>query len=154
MGGGAAVSSTLSISRSAFVTNTADLGDANDTFGGGLYAGGASQIAATMFAGNTAFCIHGGSCSNANGGGLYIANQPLTLTQVTFTRNDAGRMGGGLKTDHATTRLDRVVFSGNKASWGGGLAHNFGSGIMSNALFANNAAGWGGGLLVERPMSC
>ncbi len=56
VGGGAAVSSTLSISRSAFVTNTADSGDANDTFGGGLYAGGASQIAATTFAGNTAFC--------------------------------------------------------------------------------------------------
>ncbi len=149
VGGGAAVSSTLSISGAAFVTNTADSGDINNTFGGGLYAGGASQIAATTFAGNTAFCIYGGSCSSANGGGLYIANQPLTLTQVTFTRNEAGRMGGGLNADHATTRLDRVIFSGNKAGWGGGLIHDHGSGILNNVLFANNVAGWGGGLLVE-----
>lgn len=149
VGGGAAVSGTLTINGSTFVTNTVDSGDATDTFGGGLYAGGASQIAVTTFAGNTAFCINGGSCSSANGGGLYIANQPLTLTQVTFVRNQAGRMGGGLKADYATTRLDRVIFSGNSAGWGAGLAYRQGSGTLNNVLFNGNVAGWGGGLVVD-----
>ncbi len=149
VGGGMAVSSTLSISGSAFMTNTVDSGDGSDTFGGGVYAGGASQIAGTTFAGNTAFCINGGSCSNANGGGLYIVNQPLTLTQVTFARNGAGRMGGGLKADRATTRLDRVIFSGNYAGWGAGLSHSQGSGTLNNVLFSGNVAGWGGGALIE-----
>ncbi|MFN8597302.1 MAG: choice-of-anchor Q domain-containing protein [Anaerolineae bacterium] len=149
IGGGAAVSSTLSVNGSLFVSNTVDSGSAQDTWGGGLYAGGASQIAATTFTGNTAFCIYGGSCGNANGGGLYIAYQPLTLTQVTFSRNQAGRMGGGLKTDYATTRLDRVIFSGNYAGWGAGWSHSHGSGALTNGLFNGNVAGWGGGLTVE-----
>jgi hypothetical protein len=149
IGGGAAVSGTLSISHSTFVTNTVDSGNGNSTFGGGVYAGDASQIAATTFTGNTAFCIYGGSCSYANGGGLYISGKPLTLTNVVFARNQAGRLGGGLNTDHAATRLVNVVFSGNSAGWGGGLFHDYGSGMLSNVLFNGNVAGWGGGLLVE-----
>ena len=149
IGGGAAVSSTLNISGSTFVSNTVDSGDANDTWGGGVYAGQATQIAATTFTGNTAYCIYGGSCSNANGGGLYISGQPLTLTQVTFASNRAGRMGGGLRTDSATARLDRVIFSGNYAGWGAGWSQYHGSGTANNVLFNGNVAGWGGGALLE-----
>ncbi len=149
IGGGAAVSGTLSIDGSTFVSNTVDSGNDNSTFGGGVYAGDASQIAATTFTGNSAFCIYGGSCSAANGGGLYISGKPLTLTNVVFARNQAGRMGGGLKTDYATIRLDKVIFSGNSAGWGAGLSHSFGGGTLNNVLFNGNVAGWGGGLLME-----
>ena len=123
IGGGAAVSGTLGINGSTFVSNTVDSGNGNSTFGGGVYAGDASQIAATTFTGNSALCIYGGSCSYANGGGLYISGKPLTLTNVVFAHNQAGRMGGGLKTDYATIRLDKVVFGGNYAGWGAGLSH-------------------------------
>ncbi len=62
-------------------------------------------------------------------------------------------MGGGLKTDHATTRLDRVIFNGNKASWGGGLAHYAGRGTLNNVLFAAMWRAGAAGCWWSRPTS-
>ena len=48
----------------------------------------ATQIFASTFTGNSALCINGGSCSNADGGGLYDQRQQRDLDQ----RHLPGRM--------------------------------------------------------------
>ena len=87
IGGGAAISGTLFISGSTFATNTVDSGDASSTFGGGLYAGIATQILASTFSGNSALCLNGGSCSHADGGGLYDKGSNVALSNVIFQSN-------------------------------------------------------------------
>ncbi len=150
VGGGAAVSSTLSISNSTFVSNTVDSGNGNSTFGGGVYAGAASQIFASTFTGNSALCLYGGSCSDADGGGLYHSHSNLLLTNVTFKLNHAGRLGGGVSSDHSDPALFDVIFNGNLAGWGGGFYHDWGNPVLTNVLFSGNQAGWAGGMLASR----
>jgi predicted outer membrane repeat protein len=149
IGGGAAISGTLLINGSTFATNTVDSGNASSTFGGGLYAGISGQIFATTFSGNSALCLNGGSCSNAEGGGLYNGYGSLTLTNVIFQSNKAGRMGGGISSVYSSPVLTNVIFSGNKAGWGGGLYHDTGSPRLTNVLFSGNEAGWAGGMLAS-----
>ena len=150
IGGGAALSGTFSISSSTFATNTVDSGSASSTFGGGLYAGIAGQIFASTFTGNSALCLYGGSCSNADGGGLYDNGSNVTLTNVTFKANEAGRNGGGLCSNYSSPILFDVIFSGNKAGWGGGLNDNHGSPQLTNVLFSGNLGGWAGGMLASQ----
>ncbi len=148
-GGGASVNSTLIISNSTFVSNTVDSGNDNSTFGGGLYASGPNQIAASTFVGNSALCLNGGSCSDANGGGLYDNGGNVALTDVVFQGNEAGRMGGGLYSENSSPVLSRVIFRGNTAGWGGGFSHRVGSPWLVNVLFSGNLGGWAGGMLAE-----
>ncbi|HET7375302.1 MAG TPA: hypothetical protein VFK30_01265, partial [Anaerolineae bacterium] len=150
IGGGAAISGTFSISGSTFATNTVDSGSGSSTFGGGLYAGIAGQIFASTFTGNSALCQFGGSCSNADGGGLYDGGSNVILTNVTFKSNHAGRNGGGMSSDYSNPVLTNVIFSGNQAGWGGGLNHNHGSPKLTNVLFSGNKGGWAGGMLASR----
>jgi hypothetical protein len=115
-----------------------------------VYAGVDSQIFASTFMGNSALCIYGGSCSDADGGGLYNSGGNLTLTNVIFQSNQAGRMGGGMGSEYNSPVLFNVTFSGNKAGWGGGLYHDHGSPRLTNVLFSGNLAGWGGGMISSR----
>ncbi len=101
-------------------------------------------------AGNSALCINGGSCSNADGGGLYDSGSNVALTNVIFQSNEAGRMGGGMSSEHSSPVLTNVIFSGNKAGWGGGLNHDHGSPRLTNVLFSGNEAGWAGGMLASQ----
>jgi hypothetical protein len=150
IGGGAAISGTLLISNSTFATNTVDSGDASNTFGGGLYAGIATQIFASTFTGNSALCLNGGSCSHADGGGLYDNSSNVALSNVIFQRNEAGRMGGGMSSVRSSPVLTNVIFSGNQAGWGGGLNHDTGSPRLTNVLFSGNQGGWAGGMLASQ----
>jgi hypothetical protein len=148
-GGGASVAGALIVGNATFVSNTVDSGAASDTFGGGLYAGGDSQISGSTFAGNSAFCIYEGSCSNADGGGLYSSSSHSTLTSVAFSGNRAGRMGGGIGSTSSNLTMADVTFTGNQAGWGGGMYHRLGNLVLTNTLFSGNLAGWGGGMLDE-----
>jgi hypothetical protein len=149
IGGGAAISGTLIISSSTLATNTVDSGsNGSDTFGGGLYAGVATQIVASTFRGNAARCV-GTECSSTGGGGLYNGYGSLTLTNVIFQSNEASRMGGGMSSDHSSPVLFNVIFSGNRGGWGGGLYHAIGSPRLTNVLFSGNSAGWAGGMFAS-----
>jgi predicted outer membrane repeat protein len=148
-GGGAAISGTLLISNSTFATNTVDSGNSNNTWGGGLYAYTSTQIFASTFSGNSAFCLYGGSCGAANGGGIFDRGANMKLTNVIFKANKAGRLGGGMASESSNPVLLNVIFSGNEAGWGGGLHHVFGSPLLTNVLFSGNNAGWAGGMLAE-----
>lgn len=148
VGGGAAVSSTMSIAGSAFISNTVDSGTDASTLAGGLFAGGASSITSSHFLGNSALCLNGGSCGAANGGGLY-ATGAITLAQVTIVGNEAGRMGGGMATVNGGAVLTDVVLSGNKAGWGAGLYSRTGPLKATNVLISGNFGGWAGGMLNE-----
>ncbi len=150
IGGGAAISGTLIITSSTFMTNTADSGSSSDTFGGGLFAYTATKIFASTFSGNSALCLYGGSCSHADGGGLYDDGSNVALTDVVFQSNQAGRMGGGLASDNSSPVLFNVIFRGNKAGWGGGFSHQVGSPWLVNVLFTGNMGGWAGGMLADR----
>ena len=150
VGGGAAISGTLIVYGSTFATNTVDSGNSSSTFGGGLYVDSAGQISASIFTGNSALCLNGGSCSDADGGGLFDDASNVTLTNVIFQSNQAGRMGGGMGSEHSSPVLFNVIFRGNEAGWGGGLYHDFGSPLLTNVLFSGNQGGWAGGMLASR----
>jgi hypothetical protein len=150
IGGGAAISSTIIMNYSSFVSNTVDSGNTNNTFGGGLYAGADVQIFASTFSGNSALCLNGSSCSSADGGGLYAAGTNPALTGVAFRSNRAGRMGGGMYSNLSSLVLLNVTFSGNRAGWGGGFYQMQGSAVLTNVLFSGNEAGWAGGILGDR----
>jgi predicted outer membrane repeat protein len=146
VGGGAAISGTLVITGSTFVTNTVDSGSSSSTFGGGVYAGGATQIFGSTFTGNSALC-DGGSCANADGGGLYVSQASLMLVRVTFRSNQAGSLGGGMGSVNNSPVLFDVIFSGNDAGWGGGAYFQQGNPALTNVLFSGNYGSWGGGML-------
>ena len=69
------------------------------------------------------FTISGGNANgippNERGGGMYLRNSNLTLTNLTFNGNSAG-YGGGLYILYNSPTLTNVTFSGNSASGSGG----------------------------------
>src|SRR5690606_15762581 len=65
--------------------------------------------------------VRGGSATS--GGGIYIAGGILTVTNTTFSDNDANSMGGGIyNMAGSTLTVSNSVFSGNSAySYGGAI---------------------------------
>jgi hypothetical protein len=164
-GGGASVSSTLTISNSTFVTNTVNSGNANFTYGGGVYAGGTSRIYASTFVSNSAISVN----SFSYGGGLY-ARAAAMIQDSTFDSNQASTHGGGVYGNYVAINVSRSVFKSNRALWGGAInafaaititrssfldnrANLYGGGItgyrldVANVLLAGNQAGLGGAAL-------
>ncbi|MEB3829280.1 DUF4347 domain-containing protein, partial [Phormidium sp. CCY1219] len=99
---------------------------------------------------------------DALGGGLRHGNGELTLTNTTFSNNEALSQGGGLWLGEKTNMtLTNSTFSGNRAEsadgsqgLGGAMVINISSGFNANIVnttIANNVAGfqgggfWGGG---------
>ncbi|MGC9400246.1 MAG: LamG-like jellyroll fold domain-containing protein [Anaerolineae bacterium] len=172
-GGGlyASAGSTLTITQSAFYTNTAY------RHGGGLYNGGTFTLTHSVLQGNSAQQAGGGVFNarsdatltgvtfrqnRANlGGGLYnsgwngVSNP--TLTDVRFEDNTASSKGGGLynygNQGDSSPTLTRVTFSGNAAHDGGGM-YNYGesgnsSPTLTDVTFSGNTATWYGGGMVN-----
>jgi hypothetical protein len=88
-----------------------------------------------------------GNQATSLGGGMVIGNSSPTLTNVSFTGNSAGA-GGGMYTYDGDATLRNVIFSGNHASnLGGGMYNNLSIGlILVNVTFSGNQAGYGGGM--------
>lgn len=110
-GGGVASLGALTIHNSLFYFN-------QGLTGGGLYlAGGLDSSAAHLqqvkIESNRA---------KYSGGGVFADNTTLTITNTTFTNNEAGGSGGGLACAQcARLRLSNSSFITNKAAYGGGL---------------------------------
>ena len=108
--------------------------------GGGAYLAGSSH--ATFL--DCAFSEN----SAAIGGGMFIDNSNPTLTNVSFSGNEASDGdGGGLWNSGGSPNLTNVLFGGNAATLDGGGMRSGGSSsnpVLVNATFSGNAAGDGG----------
>jgi predicted outer membrane repeat protein len=89
-----------------------------------------------------------GSDPDDGGGGMYNDGSNPTLTNVTFSGNQAAQHGGGMfNWDGSSPTLTNVTFAGNQAEYYGGGMHNWdgSSPTLTNVTFAGNQADYGGG---------
>jgi hypothetical protein len=78
------------------------------------------------------------------GGGLYNRYSAVTISNCTFTSNEAS-YGGGMCNNSDRSLISDCTFSGNAASLGGGMC-NYGWGPQITAcIFSGNSAGSSGG---------
>ena len=135
-GGGLNANSTLTLTGTQFLSNTAQ------GFGGGAFVSGAAQLTNGLFQSNTSL-IH-------SGGGLY-ANSTLVLTGTQFLGNTSVGSGGGAYAN-STLTLTGTQFLSNTASQYGGGAYADGAVQLTNGLFQNNSASDSGGGLFALDM--
>ncbi len=147
-GGALFITTTVSISTSQFLTNTA-------VSGGAVRTSGPITVHQSTFQGNRAINFHGGAIE---------ANAPLTVTNSTFILNRAGFSGGAIESTQVAliessnflaNRVDVFVggaieaqgplqvrfgsFTGNSAPQkGGAIATSVDPATVEGATFANN----------------
>jgi len=95
---------------------------------------------------NISNCLFEGN-SAYNGGGIYDRNYSSpTVNNCTFTSNSAENGGGLYNEDSVPTVID-CTFSGNSAeNYGGGMYNNMSSPTVTECTFSDNNADYGGGL--------
>jgi len=83
-----------------------------------------------------------------HGGGMYLVNSALTMTQSQITSNSAAFDAGGLYQNGGSASISSSTFSANTAGrYGGGLRVSAQTFEMINSTIANNTSGaYGGGL--------
>ncbi|MCL4264489.1 MAG: hypothetical protein KJ069_14795 [Anaerolineae bacterium] len=158
-GGGLYVGSTLTMTNTEIISNTA-AGD-----GGGVSTDGALVVTGTIFISNTAESRGGGayisgsgpvqvtnsrfennSSPNGNGGGLSASSADVTLSNVDFVGNDALGRGGlfALSVSINGGRFEQNTASGNSS---GGLSAD--TVVLTDTHFISNTAlnGFAGGVL-------
>jgi Bacterial Ig domain/Putative Ig domain len=90
---------------------------------------------------------------NGSGGGVYIFQGTLTMTDTTLSGNSAD-YGGGFYNDKGVAILNRVTANDNSATDSGGGLYNFGPGanmMLTNVTVSgNSAAATGGGIYTSR----
>ena len=136
-GGGLAASTSLTLTGSTFLSNTADV------FGGGVFtfhSASGVYITGTTFTGNA--CVNG-SCEGA---GLSTQGPAVVVLNSAFNGNQASGGGGGVASRNTLT-LANVTLSGNHANFnGGGVLAFDGSHVrLLNVTLADNTAGGNGG---------
>ncbi len=164
-GGGVYANSSLALTGTRVVSNTALLGG----WAGGAYVGATAILSGAVFQGNA---------SAARGGGLYVERE-LTLIDTQFISNTAlegggvngrrtvdvtggafiGNRGinkyGGLFAAYALTLAD-TRFVGNSSNGDGGGAFADDGALIERGLFQNNRSGGilgGGGLFVYNKLA-
>jgi PKD repeat protein len=86
------------------------------------------------------------STADETGGGIYLRQGVLTLSDSTLQGNTASDDGGGLYVRQGTVNLDDDLFQGNTASdSGGGVYVHEGAVALSGNTFQGNGASYGGG---------
>ena len=103
-------------------------------FGGGLYlnSGGGGTVSASTINANS---------TGIDGGGLWVSNINLALTNVTVDGNTSGQYGGGIhyQANDRTLALNSVTITQNHAaSQGGGILRFDGSITAKNSIIALN----------------
>lgn len=93
-----------------------------------------------------------------NGGGMYVSNSDSALTTVTFTKNKAAHLGGGLYMENGSNAtLKKATFDSNTSIYGGGGLHFVEGGalraaaaapdlVLDEVAFRGNVAYAGGGV--------
>jgi CSLREA domain-containing protein len=86
------------------------------------------------------------TAGSSAGGGAILTGAPLSLTNVTISRNTTTGLGGGVYSDDALT-ISGSTITGNTAIAGGGIAT---SGkydvVIENSTISGNTAAHGGGI--------
>lgn len=111
--------------------------------GGGIYANTNDKDKMTI-KGKTIFS---GNSSGTDGGAVYAENGKLTVSDASFTDNQAVVSGGAVviaKT--AEAELSKAAFSRNKCNKNGGAVLNEGSLILKESSLTDNSAENGGGI--------
>ncbi len=81
-----------------------------------------------------------------NGGGIFISNANLYMTDCQLIQNGSSFEGGGLATHDTWTELTRVIFTRNSADTAGGMHAGIGTyGTLVGCSFDNNRATSAGG---------
>ncbi|MGI6253857.1 MAG: right-handed parallel beta-helix repeat-containing protein [Aminivibrio sp.] len=95
------------------------------------------------------FTITGGNASMGSGGGMHINGGNPTVTNCTFSENDAINGGGGMYINTGTPTVTNCTFSGNTATSGGGVYIISGLPTFTNCTFSANEANGGGGMYIK-----
>ena len=98
-----------------------------------------------------------GSSTDGEGGGMYNYDADATITNCTFSgnnaRNTGSAHGGGIFSELGSLTIDNCTFSGNEADDGGGIYNKYleATTIISNCTFSENTAysNTGGGIANE-----
>ncbi|HRI27381.1 MAG TPA: HYR domain-containing protein, partial [Chitinophagales bacterium] len=97
--------------------------------------------------------VEGVSIERNSGGGMYNHASSPTITNVTFTGNDAPistQGGGGMYNISASApAISNCIFTRNYGDNGGGIRNNNSSPTISNCSFIDNRASNGGGIAIE-----
>jgi hypothetical protein len=98
---------------------------------------------------DTPLVLKGLTISNGKaeqGGGLFNSRGKVTITNCTFSGNEATGSGGGLfNNQKGEVNIGQCTFSDNTAQHGGGLANEGRLSITNCTIAGNTAGGWGGG---------
>jgi predicted outer membrane repeat protein len=99
---------------------------------------------------DTPLVLKGVTISNGKaerGGGLFNSRGKVSITNCTFSGNEAEKNGGGLYNKEGEVSISHCIFSGNAVQHGGGLSNKGGKVSITNCTFSGNeATGSGGGL--------
>jgi uncharacterized repeat protein (TIGR01451 family) len=128
-GGGLTAVSTLWLTNTHFISNTAFIG-------GGAIAAGPAMAVNSRFENNR-------STGSDGGGGLY-ALFTLVLTNTHFISNTASGIGGGARAGGAVTAVNSR-FENNRSTTSGGGLYARSTLLLTNTLFLRNRAGGSGG---------
>ena len=139
-GGGvfAAIGSTLTVTNSNFLNNSAG-------------TGGAIDSGATLTVGNSNFSANSATAGQITGGGAIFGFSGATMITNTAFLNNSAKYGGALEVDESALSVVSSAFAGNSASYGGGAIFNYGNTIpaisVTNSTFSANQATTLGGAI-------
>ncbi len=139
----------VTINGSALASPITISGDTdNDTVGDVQVLIVNTGVAATL----NSLIITKGYISGSEGGGI-ANNGSLTVTNCTFTANEATDFGGAI-VNIGTLAVTNSVFSGNKSDSGGAIENYSTSGsaglvTISNSVFTGNTASFNGGAILN-----
>ncbi len=109
--------------------------------------GGSGTVVTATGVGSTTvlsgFKITNGSVTISDGGGMYNDNSSPTITNCTFSGNEADGHGGGMyNNNYSSPTLTNCTFTGNEAyEDGGGMYNdNDSSTTLTNCTFSSNTA--------------
>ncbi len=128
-------------------TLSGDLGVLGDAVDNSIHVVAVSGVDNTTLL--DGFTVRDGSAWDvlSSGGGLYIGTGSPTISNCTFTANNAGAGGGGIYNAGGTPTIRNCTLTGNTADFGGGMANSFGNPrIIDTTFIANEADALGGGL--------
>ncbi len=145
LGGGLYAKGNITITDSAFLTNTVDSQSAANTSGGGLYlVDGTVWMESTTLRGNEAICS---SCTFRSGGGLAMSLSPTgTILNSLFEANSAGT-GGAVSSSASRLTISGSTFLANVGAAGGAI--NVVQAGVRTSIFADNTATFYGGAIAS-----
>lgn len=141
-GGGAGINNqgTLTIIDSSVSNNTCDAGA-----GGGIYTAGSLTVRNSLISNNSQIRAEG------DGGGIWVYDGSLVVSDTTFSGNAVGNGGGAIGVYHGTVDIVGSSFLNNTAFGGGGVRSYYGTVFIANSTFSGNVtSGPGGALRTEQ----